>query len=146
MFLKTLKTEERDKTEINFFVGLVNTSHAFTHCTLTDDSFVQLLPHILLPSLILYHPEPSNENINDGSKFVLMWKPHKKQSQRWLSVGFWCLFLLITLLSDLQRVHPLLVSLEWLLFAADTDDTSGCYLLLTPTILVASICYWYRWY
>ena len=72
MFLKTLKTEERDKTEINFLVGLVNTSHAFTHCTLTDDSFVQLLPYILLPSLILYHPEPSNENINDGSKFVLM--------------------------------------------------------------------------
>ena len=65
-------------------------------------------------------------------------KPHKKQSQRWLSVGFWCLLLLITLLSDLQRVHPLLVSLEWLLFAADTDDTSGYYLLLIQAILFAT--------
>ena len=73
MFLKSLNTEKRVGTKIYFINCWTSEVHSLiAHLQISDDSFVQLFPHILLPSLILYHPEPSNENINDGNKYVLM--------------------------------------------------------------------------
>ena len=59
-------------------------------------------------------------------KYVLLWKTHNADS---VSVVV-CLFWLITESLDLHRVHPSVVSRHWLLFAGDTEDTSGHYLLL----------------
>ena len=59
-------------------------------------------------------------------KYVLLWKTHNADS---VSVVV-CLFWLITESFYLHRVHPSVVSRHWLLFAGDTEDTSGHYLLL----------------